>query len=137
MSGSDDYVLGVVPCRIVDGDERVGAIYLSGENRDPPYLLLASYTVLYDTAYAGFTLLHEVAHHVGFDDDLADFIAVLVMDKDTRRSLLGFLEEPPMIVQQAINEAARNYRTCDVRDLKRLLEDMGFIRVRRFSCSDA
>jgi len=137
MSGSDDYVLGIVPCQIIDRDEHVGAVYLSGEDGNPPYLLLASYTVLSDIVYAGFTLLHEVTHHVGFDDeDLADFIAALVMDESIHRSLLGFLEKPPMAVRQAIDEAARNGKTCDIMDLKRLLEDVGFVRVYGFNCDD-
>ena len=39
-----------------------------------------------------------------------------------------------MAVRQAIDEAARNGKTCDIMDLKRLLENVGFVRVYGFNC---
>ncbi len=138
MSGSDDYVLGFVPCQIIDGDERVGAVYLSSGNGGSPYLLVASYTILSDIVYAGFTLLHEIAHHIGFgDEDLADFISLLVVDENVRRSLLEFLEKPPRVVEQAIDKAIYDGNTCSIRDLERLLSSRGLVRVYKFNCDSA
>jgi len=136
MKSRDDYVLGVVPCQIIDGGEIVGAVYLSSESGKPPYLLLASYTILDDTIYAAFTILHEISHHVGFNsEDLADFIATTVIDKGTRKSLLEFLEKPPKTVEQAIKDSIRSGRVCDIRGLEKLLEDKGLIRVYVSKCN--
>lgn len=127
--GDEEYILGVAPCQLVDEEEGVvGAVYLSQENREPPYILLVSPTILENTTYAALTLLHELAHHLGFkDEDLADIVAITVTNNQMRENPLEILEKPPTIGENKI---------CSLKEIEILLEKTGITRIKGIECSN-
>ncbi len=125
--GDEEYILGIAPCQLVDEEEgAIGAIYLSQENKEPPYILLVSPTILENTTYAALTLLHELAHHLGFkDEDLADIVAITITNNQIRENPLEILEKPPTI---------REDKTCNIKEIEILLERIGVTRIKEIKC---